>query len=103
MNKFAEITVIEFKNGKDVDSWESDNDLRIGTVKGKVLNKTQILWDDDNSVEWVKTDNLRKHDKENYILTRAAETPEPQESPKTPEKPRTSRKRTTAPEKAETE
>lgn len=74
MNKFAEITVVEFKNGKDVETWESDKDVRTGTYGRELLNRVEIRWNDDGTVEWVKSDMLRKYNSANYILTRPVET-----------------------------
>jgi len=66
MNKFAEITVIQWLNGKNAETFESDNDFRTGTYGRELAGKVRISWDDTNEVEWVKSDKLRKLDKANF-------------------------------------
>lgn len=61
MNKFAEIIVIEWKNGKNAETFTSDDDFREGTKTGELAGKTRITWQ-NTTVEWVKTDKLRKLD-----------------------------------------
>lgn len=76
MNKFKEITVIEWKNGKDAETFSNDDDFREGNKTGELAGKTRITWDDDKSVEWVKSDMLVKLDNYHLSLVRPASTPE---------------------------
>lgn len=62
MNKFAEITVIQFMNGKTVETFETDEDIRTGRKTNELAGKTRIVWDADGSYEWVKSDTLVKLD-----------------------------------------
>lgn len=70
MNKFAEITVIEFKNGKTAETFDSDEDFRTGIFGRELAGKVRVTWDDNGTVEWVKSDMLHKLDKSNVELIR---------------------------------
>lgn len=70
MNKFAEITVIEWQNGKDAETFTSDDDFREGTKTGELAGKTRITWADNKTVEWIKTDMLVKLDNRHFSLIR---------------------------------
>lgn len=70
MNKFVEIAVIEWKNGKDAETFTSDDDFREGTKTGELAGKTRVTWADDKSVEWIKTDMLVKLDNRHFSLIR---------------------------------
>lgn len=70
MNKFAEITVIEWQNGKDAETFTSDDDFREGTKTGELAGKTRVTWADNKSVEWIKTDMLVKLDNRHFSLVR---------------------------------
>lgn len=62
MNKFAEITVIQFVTGKTVETFERDEDFRTGRKTDELAGKTRIQWEADDSYEWVKSDLLVKLD-----------------------------------------
>jgi hypothetical protein len=66
MNKFAEITVIQWKNGKNAETFSSDEDFRTGTYGRELAGKVRITWHDTNVTEWVKSDTLRKLDRLNF-------------------------------------
>lgn len=63
MNKFEQITVIQFKSGITVESFNSDEDFVTGTFTRELAGKSRIVWDSDGSVVWVKSDTLHKLDK----------------------------------------
>lgn len=63
MNKFAEITVIQFKPGITAETFNSDEDFVTGTFTRELAGKSRIVWDQDERVEWVLSDTLVKLDK----------------------------------------
>lgn len=70
MNKFAEITVVEFKAGITAETFENDTDFTSGVITRELAGKTRIVWDQDSSVEWVMSDMLVKLDKDTKQLNR---------------------------------
>jgi len=62
MNKFDQIVVVQFKNGKTVETFDSDEDVRTGRKTNELAGKTRVVWDADSSYEWVKSDKLVKLD-----------------------------------------
>lgn len=70
MNKFAEITVIVFKEGVTAETFKSDDDFGTGTLTRVLVGKSRIKWDHDGSVEWVESDMLHKLDNRHVQLIR---------------------------------
>lgn len=70
MNKLDPITVIEWKNGKDAETFTKDEDFREGTKTGELAGKWRVRWDDDKSVEWLKSDMFVKFDNRHFSLVR---------------------------------
>jgi hypothetical protein len=75
MNQFQAIQVVEFKLGKTVETWETEQDLRTGTKGRELLGKTQINWDDSETGEWVPSYQIARFDKNTHILDRTAQKP----------------------------
>ncbi len=80
MNKFAEIIVIEFKDGITVETFTRDEDFRTGTKTDELAGKTRIQWDSVKApisgkpageYEWVKSDMLVKLDNRHLQLVRS--------------------------------
>jgi hypothetical protein len=98
MNNFAIITVFQFVPGKSVESFEKDEDFRIGTMGTKVGNRVRIAWNGTDAYEYVNSDKLVKLDKETFvydlpwITAKAVETDKATESPKPARTPRNTAK-----------
>lgn len=84
MNKFAEITVVQFVSGKSAETFERDEDFRTGIKTNELAGKTRIQWESDDKYEWVKSDLLVKLDSRHlqYMVDLPVETDKSDKSDK---------------------
>jgi len=82
MNKFAEITVVQFKKGITAESFTRDEDFRTGRKTDELAGKTRIQWESDDSYEWVNSNLLVKLDNRHfqYMVDLPVETTETTET-----------------------
>lgn len=67
----GQISVFQFIEGITDETFESDNEYRIGTIDylpAKNAQTVRIVWMSTDRFEYVKVDMLRKVDKDLYVL-----------------------------------